>query len=82
MMAKIHEKSALKAIKKLRKRKLSQGLPFMINLDVLPSDQCYLEYPDGTIKIVEADAREKDFQIVLELTLNEANDLRKKLKLI
>jgi hypothetical protein len=82
MTAKIHEKSALKAIKRLRKKKLSQGLPFMINSEVLPSDQCYLEYPDGTIKIAEADTKERDFQIVFELSSNEANDLRKKLKLI
>lgn len=82
MTAKIDEKSALRAIKELRKKKLSQGLPFMINSDTLDTSQCYLEYPDGSIKIVEADATEKDFQIVLELSIEDANKLRKKLKLV
>ncbi len=82
MTAKIHEKSALKAIKRLRKKKLSQGLPFMINSDILDTSQCFLEFPDGSIKIAEADTKERDFQIVFELSSNEANELRKKLKLI
>ncbi|HEY2720691.1 MAG TPA: hypothetical protein VGI82_03140 [Chitinophagaceae bacterium] len=82
MTAKIDEKSALRAIKKLRKKKLNQGLPFMINSDTLDTTQCYLEYPDGSIKIVEADTRERDFQIVLELSMDDANKLRKKLKLL
>jgi hypothetical protein len=82
MTAKIREKSALKAIKLLRKKKLSQGLPFMINSDMLESHQCFLEYPDGSIKIVEANSKDQDFRIVFEYNSEAANDLRRRLKLI
>ena len=82
MTAKIHGKTARKAIKSLRKKKLKQGLPFMINSDMLESDQCFMEYPDGSIKIVEADKRETDFQVVYELSKNDADELRKKLNLL
>ena len=82
MTAKILEKSSLKAIKSLRKKKLSQGLPFMINSDTLDSDQCYLEYPDGIIKIAEANTKGHDFKIVFEFDSNESDRLRRKLKLI
>ena len=51
-----NNKFANKRIKSLRKEKLSQGLPFMINSEDLPSYQCYLEYPDGSIKIAEANS--------------------------
>lgn len=81
MTAKKREESAAKAIKKLRLLKHRQGLPFMINSDILESDQCFLEYPDGSIKIAEAATRDRDFRIVYECSLNESNNLRKKLKL-
>ena len=72
----------LQAIKVLRKRKLSQGIPFMINSDILPSHQCFLEYPDGIIKIAEADTKGCDFKIVFECSLAESQNWRKKLKLL
>ena len=75
-------KYAIKRIKSLRKEKLSQGLPFMINSDELPSYQCYLEYPDGSIKIAEANSGESDFLIVEELDFLNAEVFRRKLKLI
>jgi hypothetical protein len=81
MTAKKMEESALKAIKSLRKQKLSQGLPFMINSDKLDSSQCFLEYPDGTIRIVEANKKEGDFYVLFELSKKDANSLRRKLKL-
>lgn len=81
MTAKIRGKSAGKAIRKLRKKKLSLGLPFMINSDVLETNQCYLEFPDGSIKIAEANTKEKNFDIVLELSQKDAELLRKKWKL-
>ena len=82
MAAKKLEISAYKAIKLLRKKKLSQGLPFMINSDMLDSKQCFMEYPDGSIKIVEADPKEFDFRIVFEYNSKDANDLRRRLNLI
>jgi hypothetical protein len=82
MTAKKLEKSASGAIKLLRRKKFEQGLPFMINSDMLDSDQCFLEYPDGSIKIVEADPEKCDFRVVFEYDINESNRLRRKLKLI
>lgn len=82
MNAKRYEFAALKAIKELRKKKLSQGLPFMINSDVLISSQCYLEYPDGSIKIVEANTKKHDFHVVYELSERDADHIRRKYKLV
>jgi hypothetical protein len=81
MSTKEMERSALMAIKRLRLQKLRQGIPFMINSDILESDQCFLEFPDGIIKIAEAATKERDFLIVYEFSAAESNDLRKKLKL-
>ena len=82
MTAKINNRSAINKIKSLRKTKLSQGIPFMINSDALPSYQCYLEYPDGSIKIVEANSKESDFKIIEDLDFLNAEVLRRNLKLI
>lgn len=46
------EKSGTDAVRALRILKLENGLPFMINDPELPSNQCYLEYPDGKIILV------------------------------
>jgi hypothetical protein len=54
----------------------------MINSDMLDSDQCFLEYPDGSIKIVEADPDKCDFRVVFEYNINEANRLRRRLRLV
>jgi hypothetical protein len=54
----------------------------MINSEDLPSYQCYLEYPDGSIKIAEANSRESDFKIVGELDFLNAEVFKRKLKLI
>lgn len=82
MTAKEMEQSALKAVMKLRQQKLKQGVPFMINSDMLESDQCFLEYPDGIIRIAEASSSDRDFLIVYEFSVNESNNLRRKLKLV
>ena len=76
------EKLGYEAIKLLRKQKLSQGLPFMINSDMLDPYQCFLEYPDGIIKIVEADSKRIDFRVVFEFSRRDSNRLRKKFGLI
>ena len=41
-----------KAVQKLRLQKLRSGHPFMINSKELEPNQCFLEYPDGTIQLV------------------------------
>ena len=82
MSSTINNKSALNKIKALRKEKLSQGVPFMINSENLPTYQCYLEYPDGSIKIVEANSKGLDFKIIEELDFLNAEVLKRNLKLI
>lgn len=76
------EKSARKAIQILRKKKLQNGYPFMIHSEMLDSKQCFMEYPDGRIKVVEASPTEQDFRIVLEYTLQDSKKLKKKLNLL
>lgn len=75
-------KSGLEAIRILRKKKHAQGLPFMINSNTLAPHQCYYEYPDGTMKVVQANSSKTDFIIVRDVDPGFASDLRKKLKLI
>jgi len=82
MTAKRMEKSGLNAIKLLREKKHKQGLPFMINSDLLDSDECYLEYPDGSMKVVVANAKKTDFKVIEELDPLQADRIKKKLKLI
>lgn len=64
------------AVKRLRKSKLSAGKPFMINSDDLPSGQSYLEYPDGTIRIVKVSADSRSFTMLAELDGDQAKIVR------
>ncbi len=75
------ERRAVEEVRKLRVRKLKNGMPFMINSSELPSTQCYLEYPNGTINIVTICHKNYDFKVIKELTFEEANSLRKKYNL-
>jgi hypothetical protein len=63
----------------LRREKHSKGVLFMINSDTLEINQCFLEFPEGSMIIAEADGY--DFKIAGELSRKEANLLRKKLNL-
>lgn len=65
-------------VKKLREQKLRAGLPFMINVKELASNQCYLEYPNGVIKLVYIVSSTRDINVVKELNTSDANDLRKR----
>jgi len=67
-------------VKKLRDQKLRAGLPFMINVKELASNQCYLEYPSGVIKLVSVISSTRDINVVKELNASDANNLRKRLK--
>ena len=75
------DKITLQAIKTLRKHKLSQGIPFMINSDILDPHQCFIEHPDGLTKIAEADAKGFDFVTLHEYSLEDSNRLRRKLNI-
>lgn len=69
------------AVKKLRLSKLRHGIPFMINSNELPVDQCYLEYPTGNIVLVTLSRSNKDFDVIRELTTKETEELREKFDL-
>ena len=66
------------AVRKLRLEKLRKGHPFMINFKDLPTNQCYLEFPDGTIKLVQLKHSAKDFTILRVLSAEEEQKIRRK----
>jgi hypothetical protein len=65
------------ALRELRKNKLAAGHPFMINSHKLPSDQCYLEFPEGTFQLVTICRIENDFKVVRKLSKKEQSALKK-----
>jgi hypothetical protein len=66
------------AVQKLRLQKLRSGNPFMINSKELEPNQCYLEYPDGTIQLVYLKNAAKDFTIIRVLSVSEEEVIRVK----
>ena len=74
------EKKGTEAVRKLRLQKLKTGYPFMINSKELLSNQCYLEYPNGAIKLVTFTKASRDFNVIRELSITEANTLRSRYK--
>ena len=66
------------AVRKLRLQKLRNGRPFMINSQDLPTDQCYLEFPEGTIKLVQLKQSAKDFTVLRILSAEEEQKIRRK----
>ena len=76
------EKSGIQAIKILRDSKFRNGLPFMINSKELPSDQCYLEYPDGSIELVTLSRKDNDFKVITEFSSEQGEAIRKQFKLV
>ena len=75
------EKSGTQAVKNLRKSKLKNGQPFMINSNALPSGQCYLEYPDGSIVLVTLSRKNNDFKVITEYSSEEGKLIKKKFQL-
>jgi hypothetical protein len=67
-------------VRQLRNQKLHSGHPFMINSKELKTNECYLEYPNGNIKLVSIKDDKQDFFVIRELTNIEANNLRERLK--
>lgn len=53
----------------------------MINSDLLPSNQCYLEYPDGSIALVFLNRKMNDFKTITEYSSEQADLIRKQFKL-
>ena len=50
----------------------------MINSEDLPTDQCYLEFPEGTIKLVQLKQSAKDFTVLRTLSAEEEQKIRRK----
>jgi hypothetical protein len=80
--AKEMENTGTEAVKKLRINDLQKGIPFMINSNDLPPRQCYMEYPDGTIKLVTIAEGSTKFVTVKVLSQIEAAIIRKKFDLV
>lgn len=76
------ENIATKAVHRLRIETLSAGHPFMINVNGLPKDQCYLEYPDKSIKLVTFLKGKNDFLPIRKLSAKDGAVLRKHLGLV
>lgn len=66
------------AVKQLRISRLKKGFPFMISSRTLPSDQSYLEFPEGRIIIVTYTRNAKDFTELRELSSHEISSVREK----
>lgn len=64
------------AVKQLRISRLRRGFPFMISSRGLPSDQSYLEFPEGKIVIVTYTRNAKDFTELRELSRHEIVKIR------
>lgn len=75
----INSKTGTIAVKRLREQKLKNGLPFMINDRALATNQCYMEYPGGNIKLVRIRHSTNEIMVERELSSGEANHLRKRL---
>lgn len=69
------------AIRNLRRSKFVNGQPFMINSKDLPSNMCYLEYPDGKMTLVSIQRELKDFNFIRNLSPVESNEIRQKYNL-
>jgi hypothetical protein len=72
------QNTGTEAIKKMRLDKLRNGIPFMINSKELPSNQAYLEYPDGGIVLVMLAKGSRHFTPVRSLSSSEIAIVRNK----
>jgi hypothetical protein len=69
------------AVRELRRNRLKRGLPFMISSRSLPSDQSYLEFPEGRIVLVTYTRNAKDFTELRELSHQEIIRIREQFDL-
>lgn len=76
------ENTGTAAVKRLRTKKLKNGQPFMINSKDLPGNQCYLEYPNGSMQLVTIAKSAKDFSIIRTLSRSEQNSILAKYNLL
>ena len=78
---KIIEKRGRAALNLIRANALSNGKSFLIYDENLPIGQCYMEYPDGDIKIVKPSSKTFEFIVYQELDASTVLSLRQKFEL-
>ena len=76
------EAIATTAVQRLRTETLTAGQPFMINMNNLPENQCYLEYQDGSIELVNFIKGKNEFSFVKELSESERLCLKQSIGLM
>lgn len=69
------------AVRWLRQQKFAMGQPFMIYSKDLPTQFVYLEFASGLIQLAEIKTDSRNFSIVRNLSIDEANAIREKFKL-
>ncbi|MCG2612673.1 hypothetical protein LZZ85_00215 [Terrimonas sp. NA20] len=69
------------AVRWLRQQKFKMGQPFMIYSKDLPMQFAYLEFASGLIQLAEIKTGSRNFSIVRDLSIAEANAICKKFKL-
>jgi hypothetical protein len=69
------------AVRRMRQQKLHNGQPFMINMRELPEDQCFMEYPDGSMAHIAFIGPSREFKTIRKLTITEAGELRRRFHL-
>ena len=78
-MATILETRLHEALVDSRRQKHAAGFPFMItDREQLPTNEAYMEYSDGSVKIVQFTADHRDYQPVRELPPHEAPAILRK----
>lgn len=82
LQVKIASEKGTTAIRKLREQKLKKGLPFMINAKELAPNQCYLEFPNGSIQLVAVVHATTGMNVIKELSITEATKLRKRFHIL
>ena len=75
------DQNGANAVQRLRRQKLSGGFAFMVYSKDLPTNQCYLEYPDGLIRIVTTSKNNRDIAVVRDLSASEISNIRAKYNL-
>lgn len=53
----------------------------MINMRELPEDQCFMEYPDGSMAHIAFIGPSREFKTIRKLTITEAGELRRRFHL-
>ena len=81
MLIENFEKRGTEAVQTLRKQKLAAGNFFMINVPELPANECYLEYPNGSILLVTFSHAGKDLEVIKQLSVDESEILRTRYQL-